>query len=42
VIGALEPPETSDDADARAAAQGRASRFREDTRAERIDRKSVV
>ncbi|QMU21929.1 hypothetical protein [Gordonia rubripertincta] len=36
VIGMLEPPTTGNDADVRAAAQGRASRFREETRAERM------
>ncbi|MBD0860014.1 hypothetical protein IA539_02150 [Gordonia sp. zg691] len=37
VIGSLDPPDTDDDpAAAAAAAQGRASRFREDTRGERM------
>ena len=36
VIGTLTPPDTDNDDNAAAAAQGRASRFREDTRGERM------
>lgn len=36
IIGSLAAPETGDDVDAAAAAQGRARRFREQTRDERI------
>jgi hypothetical protein len=37
VIGALADPDVSDDAEPSAAAEGRAKRFREDTRAHRIE-----